>query len=485
MIGIEQYAFAVLCEDLVKQKQDNIPHTDEFRVFCAKHLKHEDVNLRPSLQAVLLHPYFTHDFIQIHSYLLELPLKSPESKQEFFCTLLERLRCFDEQITASQLAGLLLSRLVLLDITAKACFTPYLLKPKSTDEISELESTIHGLFSPQVFQKYLIPKIKQAFAIKDAQIRIALLEYFPSYVEMFNRDDLKHEILPQLLLGIKDTNDFLVSRTLLCMADLIPILGATQVIGGNRTKIFSDGRPQGPETQLVKSTSEPRSITPVITSAEHLLTESPIPEPIDVSGSFALNGVSEENDADVSSNLDPIVDAMPERLTPEGEEMEVPTASEMEPEDWSDWENQDGHIPNSNIDNPTTASPSHSLPVVADTEQNVHLTAHPLHIEQSKQIENKQSTVRAIIKSDDIDELDIKNKTFKKLEEPEEFDFFKDMVPVIQKANTMLVGKELQKTQDPRVTKNVENELSSNRLSLSSTDVIENGWGDNEDAWGE
>lgn len=481
MIGIEQYAFAILCEDLVRQKQGNIPHTNEFREYCAKHLKHEDVNLRPSLQAVLLHPYFTHDFIQIHSYLVELPLKSPESKQEFFSTLLDRLRCFDEQITASQLAGLLLSRLVLLDITAKACFTPFLLKPKAIDEISELESTIHGLFSPKVFQKYLIPKIKQAFAIKDAQIRIALLEYFPSYVEMFNRDDLKHEILPQLLLGIKDTNDFLVSRTLLCMADLIPILGATQVIGGNRTKIFSDGRPQGPETQLVKSTTEPRSITPVITSAEHLLTESPIPEPIDVSGSFTLNGVSEENDADVSSNLDPIVDAMPERLTPEGEEMEVPTASEIEPEDWSDWENQDGHIPNSTIDNPTTVSPIHSLSVVENTEQNIP----PLQADQSKQTETKNSTVRAIVKSDDIDELDIKNKTFKKLEEPEEFDFFKDMVPVIQKANTMLVGKEPQPTQEPLVTKNLENRVSSNRLSLSSTDVIENGWGENEDAWGE
>ncbi|XP_063701730.1 protein-associating with the carboxyl-terminal domain of ezrin [Culicoides brevitarsis] len=469
-LGIEQFAFAVLCDDLLKQTKGSIPHIEEFREYCLKHLKHEDVNFRPSLSAILLHPYFNHDFILIHSYLTELPLKSHESKQEFFSNLIDRLRVFDEEIVASQLSGLLLSRLVLLDMTAKNCFIPFLLKPKNLDDIPQQESLIvagPGLFSTEIFQKYLIPRIKQAFAIKDSQIRIALLEYFPSYVEMFAKDDLKNDILPQLLLGIKDTNDFLVSRTLLCMADLVPILGATQVIGGNRTKIFSDGRPQGPETQIVKSRTEPRSITPVITSAEHLMTsESPIPEPVDVSGSFTLpqnvNGDPENSsqaiETDVSLNLEETQESMPERLTPEGEEME-PVDATNENEDWSDWEN-----------------PTHSIPETHSSQITEEIVANEVF--EAPQVREIAKT-RTAIKTDNIDELDIKNQIFRKVEEPEEFDFFKDMEPVIKSASVTLFEKEATKVSPKQ-------ETASTRLNIATENVAseDGGWGD-DDAWGE
>lgn len=497
-IGIEQFAFAVLCDDLLKQTKGSIPHIEEFREYCMKHLKHEDVNYRPSLSAILLHPYFNHDFILIHSYLTELPLKSQESKQEFFSTLIDRLRIFEEEIVASQLSGLLLSRLVLLDITAKNCFIPYLLKPKNMDDIppEALVITGPGLFSQDIFQKYLIPRIKQAFAIKDSQIRIALLEYFPSYVEMFAKDDLKNEILPQLLLGIKDTNDFLVSRTLLCMADLVPILGATQVIGGNRTKIFADGRPQGPETQIVKCRTEPRSITPVITSAEHLLSESPIPEPVDVSGSFTLNNgmqdldsngvlLTNNNETDVSLNLEEqesqTNESMPERLTPEGEEMEpVSAPNENEPEDWSDWEN-----PNETA---THIQDNFSSQVIDAGTTVGAIEALGSSSKSMKTPKKQPQHLHTGIKSDNIDELDIKNQTFKKIEQPEEFDFFKDMEPVIQRANVMLF-----KTQEIKTSTVVKHEsldqtleAASTRLNITmeGTATTEHGWGD-DDAWGE
>lgn len=48
----------------------------------------------------------------------------------------------------------------------------------------------------------------------------------------------------QLLVGIKDTNEQLVSVTLRALADLIPVLGAAVVIGGKRAKLFTDGRPK-------------------------------------------------------------------------------------------------------------------------------------------------------------------------------------------------------------------------------------------------
>ena len=42
---------------------------------------------------------------------------------------------------------------------------------------------------------------------------------------------------------MRDTDPIIVSTTLRCLADLVPILGPEVVVGTNRTKIFSDGSP--------------------------------------------------------------------------------------------------------------------------------------------------------------------------------------------------------------------------------------------------
>ena len=67
--------------------------------------------------------------------------------------------------------------------------------------------------------------------------------HFADFVVMFPLPVLEEDILPQLLLGMKDTSDDLVAATLKALADLVPILGAKTVVGRNRRKIFADGRP--------------------------------------------------------------------------------------------------------------------------------------------------------------------------------------------------------------------------------------------------
>lgn len=240
---LEQYAFGAFCEAVIS-KDSKIPHAQEFLAYCRTHLKHKNTSMRPLLSAVVLHNYFNHDFIVIHSFLSELPLKSNQAKVEFFKSLNDKLKQFDENIVGSQLSDLLLSRLVLLEQSAQIYLLPVLLNSQTILEDDEETSTGEYIFSRAAFIKFMVPKIKQVFCVLDGQIRLILLEHFPLYVNTFTKEELVDDILPQLLLGIKDTNDLLVTKTLLCLADLVSILGANLVIGKNRTKIFADGRPQ-------------------------------------------------------------------------------------------------------------------------------------------------------------------------------------------------------------------------------------------------
>lgn len=55
---------------------------------------------------------------------------------------------------------------------------------------------------------------------------------------------LEEEILPLLLIGMKDINDDMVASTLRALAELVPILGAEVVVGKKQRRVFSDGKPQ-------------------------------------------------------------------------------------------------------------------------------------------------------------------------------------------------------------------------------------------------
>lgn len=388
--------------------------------------------MRPLLSAIQLHNYFNHDFVIIHSFLSELALKTQPAKQEFFKSLNEKLKHFDENTVGSQLSELLLSRLVMLDQSAQLHLIPFLLKPLNLEEDEEMSED--GLFTLPTFVKFIVPKLKQVFRVLDVQIRLILLEHFHLYVNTFSKEELIEEILPQLLLGIKDTNDLLCSRTLLCLSDLIPILGASQVIGKNRRKLFADGRPQQTECW---NNDQPRSITPVINSSmDILLSSSPI-DNVDISeysakepSKILVSGVTATDDDDD----------------------DVSTDNGIENE-WS-WDQETA------IDaNEETAV----IEQVEIIEKKLNVSSSPI---------KEKILTRAKI-PDNIDDLDIKNKRLSKLEEKQnEVDFFSDfdMAPTFQKSNDVIV----QETETPAV------EL--NRLQMSVILTDNDGWGD-EDEW--
>ncbi|XP_054008151.1 protein-associating with the carboxyl-terminal domain of ezrin [Hylaeus anthracinus] len=402
--AIDGYAFGILAEDILKLKNsEDVPSLLEFRQFCKENLQNVDPSQRSELSSVLRHPFFTHDFMRIHAFLEELPLKNNLEKEIFFGTLIMQLRTFPENIVAEQLGRLLLSRMVLLDATAQEKLLPFVLKPRDgKDKMDD------NLFAVSTFKVYLVPKLLQMFCIRDVSIRLVLLLHFNSFVHTFQVDELKSQVLPELLVGIKDTNDHLVSATLKALSDIVPILGAATVIGGNRGKLFTDGRPN-----KVKESGQNSSDTSSFTN----IVEFPAP---------------------MSTNQETV--NLPERPSPDGGEDKKEIMSSITEEEytWSDWETQE----------PATADVHHvSRPPNTICESNGISTVNStltietdsvLNIDKAKIIDPKFPK-KSIILSD-ISELDIKNSKLSSSVK-EEYDFFTDMEPVIKKTQVLHVSQ--------------------------------------------
>ncbi|XP_033175382.1 protein-associating with the carboxyl-terminal domain of ezrin isoform X2 [Bombus impatiens] len=395
---IDVYAFGVLAEDILRQKDpDDVPSLSEFKQFCKENLQNPDPSLR---------------------------------------TLITQLRMFPENIVAEQLGRLLLSRMVLLDTTAQEQLLPFILKPKDGND-----NTDSNLFSISTFKVYLVPKLLQMFCIRDVSIRLVLLSYFNSFVHIFQVDELKSQVLPELLVGIKDTNDHLVSATLKALADIVPILGAATVIGGNRGKLFTDGRPN----KLKDNKKTKNSI-----NAEFVIPTDSIQKVID----------------------------LPERPSPDGGEDKKEITSSITEEEytWSDWDIQetaDMHARISQSSDAIFQSQSNSNDIsISDSTLRITTDA-VLNIDKNKTSELKLTKKSAGIISD-ISELDIKNS---KLIDTckEEYDYFTDMEPVIKKTQILHI-------QQPQIlSKSVFDIKALNGLETSEEN---NGWEEDLSDWG-
>ncbi|XP_014204512.1 protein-associating with the carboxyl-terminal domain of ezrin isoform X2 [Copidosoma floridanum] len=375
-VVIDKYAFAVLADEVLGLKNnDDVPGLSEFKDLCKK--KFQDT----SLSALASHPFFVHDFMNIHSFLMELPLKNDSEKEHFFLNLVPQLKNFPEKIVAEQLGKLLLSRMVLLDETAQTKLLPFILKPKDKDEDPEL-------LTLATFQAYLVPRLLQMFCVRDTPIRLLLLSHLSSFVKAFQVKDLKHRVLPELLVGIKDTNDYLVSMTLHALANIVPILGGAAVIGGNRGKLFTDGRP--------KSRRSKKNLRVTFSTPSEMESIEP-------------------NNINITSECE----CLPERPSPDGgEDKEEATFTFAEEENWSDWDSHEASVEDS-----VTGDSLKETRIVEEELKNTSLS-----ISKSKNYPRKKPI-------SDISELDI--KVSPSVVNVEEIDFFSDMEPVIQKAKVL------------------------------------------------
>ena len=236
-------AAGLLVTQLLSESTDR--EASAFREFARAQMLLPDVSRLPSLAIVLAQPYFQQSYLTVVTFLRDLPLHSPAEREAFLLSLPDLLRQLPPSVVGLQLTPLLLSRFVLMDATAREKLLPHLLCPKqsASSEMSPPPGNLQPILPLEEFQEHVVPQLRTMFLVPDTQVRLTLLRHFPNYCRAVDRDTLIDDILPALLLGLKDTNSKLVSATLRALADLVPILGPEVVVGSNRTKIFSDGSP--------------------------------------------------------------------------------------------------------------------------------------------------------------------------------------------------------------------------------------------------
>ncbi|XP_072276254.1 protein-associating with the carboxyl-terminal domain of ezrin [Pyxicephalus adspersus] len=350
----DAFLFGRLVENLLTHVRDQTDVLSSFKNTVKNCLLNPEPELRPALSTLLSHDYFRNDFVEIVNFLESLTVKTEDEKNEFFKFLLDRVSTLPEELISSRLVPLLLNPFVFAEPMAVKSFLPHLLRPKRDIMGRNREDC---LLSPPLFQTRVIPVLMKMFEVHEEHVRVVLLTHIDAYGELFTLKELKDIILPQILLGLRDTSDLLVAVTLRGLAALVCLLGPEVVVGGGRVKIFKSTTPGF--TKVADATPEG---SPVHATNNHALqaTSNSLSSVLAKSNLIAVNhdslinkdlhrkeslkeilqDISIQNDC--FSNSVNGVSKPKDSLLTNCDQVQQPT------EDWPDWSESEGY-PSENI----------------------------------------------------------------------------------------------------------------------------------------
>ncbi|NXM76795.1 PACE1 protein, partial [Serilophus lunatus] len=336
----DAYAFGTTVENLLTVLNDQVSAdiVSSFQQTLHCTLLNPDPKCRPPLSSLLSHEFFRNDFLEVVNFLKTLTLKSEEEKTEFFKFLLDRVAGLSEELIATRLVPLLLNQLVFAEPVAVKSFLPHLLGPKK-EQTGESQTSC--LLSPALFQAHVIPVLLKLFEVHEEHVRMVLLSHIHAYAELFSREELKNIILPQVLLGLRDTSDSIVAITLHSLAVLVSLLGPEVVVGGERTKIFKSSAPSFMKTADLSPEGSPSHVV----SNQRNQTSRPLKNSsslFPISGNVPVKKLSVRQDnllalktGEQDTQLP--LNGIPGSITTLGSSRSSLTTSEKPVEEWPDW----------------------------------------------------------------------------------------------------------------------------------------------------